>query len=106
VPHPFRLPARILTVLAALVCAASCGGSDAPYGPPVGAPCSTNAQCPTGHCCKEKYCGGVCTYRCGKDIDCPAGMGCEHGVCLFACRGDLDCAPGEKCKGSGVCEKA
>lgn len=71
----------------------------------LGAYCNHNADCGSGHCCEKNECdGGMCTYECKGDPDCPAGTLCEHGVCLYACAGEADCAPEQKCEHRGVCE--
>lgn len=89
-----------------IILSLSCGDDDnGRGGGGVGAACASHAQCPTGFCCRSKECGdGMCTYRCDRDFDCPAGTLCEHGTCFFACRADVDCAVGQKCKHDGVCE--
>jgi len=71
----------------------------------LGAYCHSNAECDTGWCCESKECGGgMCTYSCDRDNDCPADMGCEHHTCFFYCHNDNDCAAGQKCEHKRVCE--
>lgn len=67
-------------------------------GADVGAPCSVHADCPTGTCCTSPPCGGMCTYECRDDRDCPYGTLCEGGKCFWSCRSSYDCAPGYSCK--------
>jgi hypothetical protein len=71
-----------------------------------GAPCEVHDDCESGFCCGSDHCGGgMCTYPCHDDRDCPPDMGCEHETCFFRCDGDRDCAPGETCEhGDTVCE--
>jgi hypothetical protein len=79
---------------------ASCAGG-------VGAFCDVDRDCISGFCCtKESNCGGgMCTFACRGDRDCPPDMACEHDVCFFRCSSDRDCAVGQSCEhGHSVCE--
>lgn len=76
------------------------------YNDDPGVSCRDNYDC-VDVCCREPYCGrgGMCTYRCRDDRDCPGDMLCEHQVCLFACDTDRDCGPGWSCEHDhAVCE--
>lgn len=69
--------------------------------------CDTDRDCYAGICCTERAnCGGgMCTYSCRDDRDCPPDMACEHDVCFFRCSSDRDCAVGQSCEhGNTVCE--
>lgn len=71
-----------------------------------GAFCESDREC-RGFCCTDgANCGGgMCTYACDIDEDCPFDMGCEHNVCFYLCDDDLDCAEGQRCEhGNTVCE--
>ncbi len=72
----------------------------------IGAFCDFDNDCIEGFCCDSANCGGgMCTYSCGDDLDCPSDMLCEHGNCFFACDFDADCADGQTCEhASTVCE--
>jgi len=70
----------------------------------VGGFCDRDNECASGHCCDKKACdGGMCTYPCDSDPECPVGMLCDGGTCYFACDNVADCASGQHCKGDGVC---
>jgi hypothetical protein len=70
----------------------------------IGGFCDSNQECGSGHCCKKNECAdGMCTVKCDKDPDCPAGMLCESGTCYFSCDSEADCAVGQECKNRGVC---
>ena len=111
----FSSPTRALLLAAfALVGGAAlgvaCGPPDCRYDPncgggSIGAFCSNNAQCFDGYCCGKNECnGGMCTFQCDGDVECPAGMLCQHGACFFACANNADCLPDQKCKHDRVCE--
>jgi len=71
-----------------------------------GAFCDRDSDC-QGFCCKDDdNCdGGMCTFSCDRDDDCPPDMRCEHDMCFYACNSDDDCAPGQRCEhGNTVCE--
>ncbi len=70
-----------------------------------GAFCNNDRDC-RGTCCTTGNCGGgMCTYSCFDDRDCPSDMGCEHNVCFYYCRYDDDCAVGQRCEHDNtVCE--
>ncbi len=72
----------------------------------IGGPCDVDDDCLDGVCCKDKNCGGgMCTYPCKDDLDCPDVMACEHKVCFFSCIDDLDCGAGQSCEhGHTICE--
>ena len=72
----------------------------------IGSFCNNDAECFNSECCESDNCGGgMCTFRCDHDVDCPAEMLCEHGTCFFICNSDLDCANGQSCEhGNTVCE--
>jgi len=77
-----------------------CGGGTA------GAFCDSDDDC-QGICCTERgNCGGgMCTFECRDDLDCPSDMGCEHDVCFYLCDVDEACAVGQECEhGDTVCE--
>ncbi len=106
---------RTLTLCALLGAAsllASCTGDpefcryDPECGGGIGSNCRTSDDCSDGFCCDSGNCGGgMCTYRCDADRDCPVEMACEHGTCFFTCSSDDDCAPGMSCEhGDTVCE--
>ena len=87
-----------VTLLAATL---GCGG-----GEETGAPSDEDDDCESEYCCGSGNCGGgMCTYPCRDDLDCPDSMACEHDTCFFRCDRDVDCAPGESCEhGDTVCE--
>ncbi len=98
-------------VLVAAWAVAGCSSHDGPVyaGPGAGsldAPCYTSYDCATGFCCTSPPCrGGMCTYPCRSDPDCPYGMRCDGGACFFACLYDSDCAWGQTCKkGHTICQ--
>lgn len=94
--------------------AAACAGQN-----PVGAACSTNAQCQgikNGYCPKA----GVCTAACESHADCGCAAGtksrdlamgsCDAAcidlgdgspVCLRVCKNNSDCAAGTTCRSPG-----
>ncbi|MFZ5894121.1 MAG: hypothetical protein ACOY0T_23880 [Myxococcota bacterium] len=82
----------------------ACSGGDGPppprggvYG--IGALCSNPYDCGSGFCCKSPPCGGgMCTYACRDDFDCPNGARCDGGACFWACFDDRECAPRQSCK--------
>jgi hypothetical protein len=105
--------------LCAATLIAGCGDDDDPgpydacrFEPEVchgetGSFCDTDRDCYSGVCCtSESNCrGGMCTYSCRDDRDCPPDMACEHDVCFFRCSSDRDCAVGQSCEhGKTVCE--
>ena len=88
-----------------------CSSNDGPnYGGPgaipMGGACYTVYDCATGYCCMGPPChGGMCTYACRSDVDCPLGFGCDGGACFWNCRVDSDCAMGQTCKkGHSLCQ--
>ncbi len=84
-----------------------CSNDDGPpsYGVDgLGAHCASNYDCGTGVCCSTPACGhGMCTYRCGGDLDCPYGSLCEGGFCFMGCRGNADCYVSQHCSPHGAC---
>jgi hypothetical protein len=79
---------------------ASCTNGEA------GAFCLTDHDC-IGICCtaRSNCAGGMCTYACRDDRDCPLNMACEHDVCFYRCEYDTDCAFGQSCEHDNtVCE--
>ena len=99
-----------LTSLFALLAVAGCAPAHCRYDPGcgggVGATCDNDSQCATGWCCDSGNCGGgMCTYSCRDDLDCPSDMLCEHDTCFFNCASDEDCAVGMSCEhGQTICE--
>jgi hypothetical protein len=104
-------PSRILGwILSGGLVLAACGDDDelGDWGPAasVGALCRAHADCATGFCCTSPPCGGMCTYSCRHDVDCPYGTLCADGACFWACTDTLDCAPGYSCKHAHtVCQR-
>jgi hypothetical protein len=102
----------------ALLVASGCDDDDYPYGTGCrfdpadcyGGPggfCDRNADCESEFCCTDQSnCGGgMCTWRCANDGDCPRDMACEHDLCFYRCASDADCAVGQSCEhGRTVCE--
>jgi hypothetical protein len=94
---------RVLLVLV-LVTFTACAGGDGPPPPgggfgAIGASCFAAYDCASGFCCKSPPCrGGMCTYACRDDFDCPPGARCDGGACFWACLRDTDCAIGQSCK--------
>ena len=90
-----RRLAWLLFSLALLGC-----GDDGPgIGPGsrlVGGACDADHHC-QGRCVGGKhYPGGMCTFSCRDDRDCPGGTFCvaDHGgICALACGHPRDCAP-------------
>lgn len=77
-----------------------CGGG-------IGGDCVFDEDCQDGFCCREdSNCGGgMCTYACRSDADCPASMRCQHDICFFSCSIDDDCASGQRCEHDNtICE--
>ncbi|MCA9717360.1 MAG: hypothetical protein H6713_41640 [Myxococcales bacterium] len=112
-----RLPRILLGVASILLIGgllgAACGDpyTDCRFDPHcgsggIGSFCNNDAECFNSECCESDNCGGgMCTFRCDHDVDCPAEMLCEHGTCFFICNSDLDCANGQSCEhGNTVCE--
>ena len=103
---------RLIVALVLALCCAACTGEpeycrfDPGCGGGIGATCRSYDDCSDGFCCDSGNCGGgMCTYRCDVDADCPPEMACEHDVCFFTCRSDADCARGMSCEhGNTVCE--
>jgi len=72
----------------------------------IGAYCGRDSDCFDNHCCKKDECdGGMCSFECDNDGQCPRGMLCEHKTCFFVCGANGECGPGQECKHGGrVCE--
>jgi hypothetical protein len=104
--NPNKMRSKLLTC--GLACfwslAMGCSSNDGPnYGGPgaipMGGACYTVYDCATGYCCTSPPCrGGMCTYACRSDFDCPLGFGCDGGACFWNCRVDSECALGQTCK--------
>ncbi len=81
---------------------AACGDNGPPPGyaaGAVGAGCAADTQCPGGYCCRSGVCGGgMCTYHCGNNAQCPPGTLCADGACFWACSSDANCAAGQVCR--------
>jgi len=81
-----------------------CSSHDGPVYPaagslPMGGACYSAYDCATGFCCTSPPChGGMCTYACRTDLDCPYGTRCDGGACFAVCFYDSDCAYGQTCK--------
>ncbi|MGC4094936.1 MAG: hypothetical protein QM756_44865 [Polyangiaceae bacterium] len=98
-----RFRSVALFVICALGAVSACAGGD---GPPGGAPgyqvgalCASDWDCATGYCCKAPPCrGGMCSYACRDDFDCPSGTRCDGGTCFWACAVDANCPIGQTCK--------
>ena len=93
------------------LCVIACSSNDGPRGVapgalPLGGACYTSYDCGTGFCCTSPPCrGGMCTYACRSDIDCPYGTRCDGGACFVMCYYDTDCAWGQTCKkGRTLCQ--
>ena len=99
--RPAKLGAAVAAVLfGALVTASACGGGS------IGFECRFNDECGDGFCCGSSECaGGMCTYACNSDLDCPDDMGCDHGVCFFRCNSNAECPLPFNCvHGHSLCE--
>jgi hypothetical protein len=72
----------------------------------LGGACYSAYDCATGYCCVSPPChGGMCTYACRGDADCPYGTRCDGGACFVVCYYDTDCAWGQTCKkGHTLCQ--
>lgn len=70
--------------------------------------CNDDRDCNGGlECCTDNNnCGGgMCTFECQDDRDCPIDMLCQHDLCFYACNSDDDCADSMSCEhGNTVCE--
>jgi hypothetical protein len=65
--------------------------------------CSDAADCATELCCELEPCGGgMCTFSCSGDGDCPDPMRCQEGHCFYDCLSVADCADGMLCE-AGLC---
>jgi len=75
---------------------AACGGpSVGASGEDVGAPCAADNQC-AQRCLQDNdhYPGGMCTYYCVTDQDCPEASACvggDSGFCAVTCLSNEDC---------------
>ena len=88
-----------LGLIAALVVAlaAGCGGSGVGAdGVAVGAACSGDGDCERRCVLGDShYPGGMCTFACSTDADCPIGTSCiddEGGICAVNCVQPADCS--------------
>src|SRR5262245_50895622 len=84
---------RILLVgLFAIV--AACGPTVGAYGHDVGGPCQSHRDC--ARIClisQDHYPGGMCTFNCLSDYDCPGASSCVgDGFCAVNCTSNNDCA--------------
>jgi len=109
-------PGTLLVLLAGLFAVTTCGGREETWngdrdialcGPDprkcddglIGARCGVGDDCADGVCCLSDHCGGgMCTFLCGSQGDCPSGMACEGGFCFYSCTTDTNCGPGQKCE--------
>jgi hypothetical protein len=86
-------PIRWVLVLALLAAPGGCVGDDDDFDD-VGTPCSDSEDC-TGRCVRGPgWPGGMCTYECGSDEDCPRGSACiaaEGGICAVTCENNDHC---------------
>lgn len=96
---------RSLLPMPPLLALTACGdGDDCRFDPlcpggNVGASCEEDRNCAAGFCCDTGNCGGgMCTFPCDDDDDCPSDMSCAHDVCFFRCGSDRDCADGMSCE--------
>jgi hypothetical protein len=109
-----KIPAmkRLLAMLGSVVSIgllAACGDNGPPPGGGagwVGAGCGAPGQCPSGYCCRSSQCGGgMCTYPCSNNAQCPYGTLCADGACFWACSSDANCGAGQACRhGHTVCQ--
>jgi hypothetical protein len=106
--------AFVTAMLVAMVGSSGCGGPssnkcrfhpEACHGA-AGALCESDHECGAGtYCCTENDCGGgMCTFDCDHDHDCPGDMLCDNNLCFYACDSDADCAPTMKCSHNDVCK--
>jgi hypothetical protein len=79
-------------------------------GEPVGAPCSSDAECAHGRCLQsDAFAGGYCSTpdNCQFDNHCPDEVSCSYSedfgsVCMQRCRGDDECRDGYTCQDSSA----
>jgi hypothetical protein len=86
---------RVLAMLlfAAALAASGCDDDDDHYGD-TGAPCDDDEQCMDRCARGPDWPGGMCTYECNTDEDCPGGTACvdrSGGVCAVLCEVNDDC---------------
>jgi hypothetical protein len=81
--------------------ASACGDDDGDHRGSFGDGCADDRDC-AERCVKGgDWPGGMCTYRCNEDRDCPPGTACvdkEGGVCAFTCSRSGDCPAGYGCR--------
>jgi hypothetical protein len=65
----------LIALLASATLTLGCGGGE----PAAAAACASNTQCPAGQYCGA---GGVCTFDCTLDKDCPGGACSSLGKCV------------------------
>ncbi len=106
-----RCPGKYLHALMLTASLSACSSSDGPQyvGPTalqMGSLCNSAYECSTGFCCASPPChGGMCTYACRNDLDCPYGTGCDGGACFWICVSDMDCSLSQTCKkGNTLCQ--
>ena len=77
-----------------LFAVAACGDDDDEGPGDLGLACDNDAQC-QGRCVEGgDFPGGMCTFACGDDADCPAGSACvnrEGGICGVTCEVHSNC---------------
>jgi hypothetical protein len=83
-----------LVLLSLVTAAAACGDDDDRRGN-LGAACIDHRDCDERCVRGGDWPGGMCTYSCSDDRDCPSGTACvnkDGGICAVTCRSHSDCA--------------